>query len=438
MWNRRDVLAAEMPSSNGVASARALARLYAACVGEVDGVRLLSAETVEAARSVQAEGPDRVLMLPSRYGLGFMLPPMLAPACGARSFGHPGAGGCLAFADPDARLGFGYVTTRMKFDLTGDARTRGLVDAVYRALAHAPVVPYRREWGRGAPVIALHPLGLESSAFAGFGAALARRGLRTVAVDLPGFGRTPAPGGGLTPAVLAAPVIALARELETPPVLVGVSLGGRVALEAALRAPDAFRALVAVAPSLPWLRFRPLMELARLIRPGAAEWLPLERIWPALRWLAGAVETAPYLRDDEIARAGARLIYHFACPATRTSFVSAARELALDPAWGPDGLWTRLSALAVPAAFVWGERDRLVTPRFARRVADACPGAPQLLLPCVGHWWNGPHHRCLAEAVATLLERPLGDAGTTPASRACLLERAVPRARVLGEVGDEG
>jgi pimeloyl-ACP methyl ester carboxylesterase len=401
-------------------------------------VRLLSAETVDRARSVQAEGPDRVLLLPSRYGLGFMLPPMLAPGCGTRSFGHPGAGGSLAFADPDAGLAFGYVTTRMKFDLAGDPRARGLVDAVYRALAQAPAAPYRRAWGRGTPVIALHPLGLDSSAFAGFGAALARRGFRTIAVDLPGFGRTPAPRTPLTPAVLAAPVVALARELETPPVLLGVSLGGRVALEAALRAPEAFRALVAVAPYLPWLRFRPLVQLAWLASPAAAAWLPLERLWPALRWLAGVVETAPYLGDDELAQAGARLIYYLACPATRASFVSAAREMALDPASGPEGLWTRLPGLAVPTAFVWGERDRLVTPRFARRVARACPRAPQLLLPCVGHWWNGPHHRCLAEAVATLLERPLADAGAAPAASPCVADvpRAAPGAAAEARRGD--
>ena len=436
MWNRPDLLAAELPSSNGVASARALARLYAATIGEVDGVRLLSARTVEAARSVHAEGPDRVLVLPSRYALGFMLPPMLAQGCGPRSFGHPGAGGSLAFADPDARLAFGYVTTRMKFDLTGDARTRGLVDAVYRALAQAPAVPYRREWGRGAPVLALHPLGLESSAFAGVGAALARRGMRTIAVDLPGFGRTPAPAGRLTPGVLADPVIALARGLETPPVVVGVSLGGRVALEAALRAPDAFRAVVAVAPYLPWLRFRPLMQLAWLIDPAVVAWVPLERAWPALRWLAGVVETVPYLRDDELAQAGARLIYYFACPATRASFVSAAREMALDPAWGPESVWTRLPSLAVPAAFVWGERDRLVTPRFARRVAKACPGAGQVALACLGHWWNGPHHRCLAEAIATLVERPSEGSDASLAASPCAVDGARLARVTLGEAGD--
>ena len=134
MWNRPDVLAAEMPSSNGVGSARALARFYAALVGEVDGIRVLRPETVAAARAVHADGPDRVLLLPSRYGLGFMPQSMLAPAAGPETFGHPGAGGSLGFGDPSVRLGFGYVSTRMKFDPTGDERTQGLVASVYRSL----------------------------------------------------------------------------------------------------------------------------------------------------------------------------------------------------------------------------------------------------------------------------------------------------------------
>lgn len=58
----------------------------------------------------------------------------MMPGTGPRSFGHPGAGGSLGFADRDARLGFSYVTTRMKFEPTGDARTQALLAAVYRAL----------------------------------------------------------------------------------------------------------------------------------------------------------------------------------------------------------------------------------------------------------------------------------------------------------------
>ena len=214
-------------------------------------------------------------------------------------------------------------------------------------------------------MIALHPLGLDSSGFAGFGSALAARGLRTIAVDLPGFGRSPALETPPTPSALAAPVIELARTLAEPPVVLGISLGARVALEAALDAPEAFRSVIAIAPALPWLRFRSLLLGARLIGPEIADWLPLERAWPVLRWMAGLLESLPFLRDDELAQSAARLVYYFSCPATRASFLATARELALDPAFGPLGLWTRLPALAVPAAFVWGERDFLVSKRNA-------------------------------------------------------------------------
>jgi pimeloyl-ACP methyl ester carboxylesterase len=270
--------------------------------------------------------------------------------------------------------------------------------------------PFVREWGAGQPVIALAPLGLESSAFSAFGAALGARGFRTLAVDLPGFGRTPAPALPLTPAVLAAPVIELARSLDTPPIVLGISLGGRVALETALVAPGTVRAVVAIAPYLPWLRARLFLSAAGFLDPHIAEWLPLERFWPVLRWLARGLEVTPYLRDDALAQAGARLVYYLSCPATRVSFLSAARELALDPAHGAGGLWTRLAWLEVPVAFVWGERDRLVSLRFARAVARSCPYATQMLLPCVGHWLNGPHHRCLAVTIADLVPELLREA----------------------------
>jgi CubicO group peptidase (beta-lactamase class C family) len=134
MWNRDEILAAEMPSSNGVGTARALARLYAALIGELDGRRLLRAETVARATEVQSQGADLVLLLPTCFGLGFMLQPMMAPDGGPRCFGHTGAGGSTAFADPDAGFGFGYVTSQLQFDLTGDPRSRGLVRAVYASL----------------------------------------------------------------------------------------------------------------------------------------------------------------------------------------------------------------------------------------------------------------------------------------------------------------
>ena len=134
MWNTRAIHAAELPSSNGVADARSVARMYAATVGAVDGVRLLEAETVAAATEVQAEGPDKVIMYPMRYGLGFMLPPTLVPGAGPRAFGHAGAGGSLGFADPDHALGFGYVMNRMEMGMSVDERASSLATAVYSCL----------------------------------------------------------------------------------------------------------------------------------------------------------------------------------------------------------------------------------------------------------------------------------------------------------------
>lgn len=134
MWNRPEILAAEMPSSNGVGDARSLARFYAALAGEVDGVRLLGQRQLSLACEEQARGADAVIFHETCFGLGYALQPFLAPGAGLNSFGHPGAGGALAFADPDAELGFAYIMNEMRFDPEGDPRSARLVAAVYDSL----------------------------------------------------------------------------------------------------------------------------------------------------------------------------------------------------------------------------------------------------------------------------------------------------------------
>ena len=134
MWQRADVLSAEIPSSGGVGNANALARMYAACIGTVDGVRLLDDTTIAAAAVPHSVGRDVVLGKNTSFGLGYMVGESLPPQCGPGAFGHPGAGGSLAFADPGAGLGFGYVTNRMLPD-DRDPRAGNLVGATYRAAA---------------------------------------------------------------------------------------------------------------------------------------------------------------------------------------------------------------------------------------------------------------------------------------------------------------
>ncbi|MET9027107.1 serine hydrolase domain-containing protein [Nocardia sp. NPDC004168] len=128
-FNSPAVQAAELPASNGIGTARGLARLYAALVGEVEGTRLLTADTLAAASREQVAGTDHVLMLPGRYASGYMLPTAELPLGGAASFGHPGRGGSLAFADPERRLAFAYVTNHI-VEGALDLRARNLVDAL--------------------------------------------------------------------------------------------------------------------------------------------------------------------------------------------------------------------------------------------------------------------------------------------------------------------
>jgi CubicO group peptidase (beta-lactamase class C family) len=134
-WNRRELHAAELPSSNGIGDARSLARLYAAVLGGVDGgPPLLAPATVRRARRVEAEGLDAVLGVPARIGTGFELGDALGPGVGADAFGHTGAGGSVAWADPAAGVSFGYVCNRMHTRPGPDPRAAGLARAVYAVL----------------------------------------------------------------------------------------------------------------------------------------------------------------------------------------------------------------------------------------------------------------------------------------------------------------
>lgn len=136
IWNTRAVHAAEVPAAAGISDARSIARLYAACVGEVDGIRILTPERVAIASKQETEGPNTVLMnLDLQFGLGFIVPSSLVQLGGPRSFGHFGAGGSVGWADPDAELGFGYVMSRMDLGLAGDQRSSRLVEACYDAIA---------------------------------------------------------------------------------------------------------------------------------------------------------------------------------------------------------------------------------------------------------------------------------------------------------------
>ncbi len=141
-FNRQDLHAAELPAANGITNARSLARMYAGVVSVLDdgpAEPLLTATQIDAAREVQTQGSDACLMLfETTFGLGFFTSSPFAPYGSKGSFGHGGAGGSVGFADPENRVGFGYVMNKMEQNLSGDPRTLGLVRAAYDAIGVAP------------------------------------------------------------------------------------------------------------------------------------------------------------------------------------------------------------------------------------------------------------------------------------------------------------
>jgi CubicO group peptidase (beta-lactamase class C family) len=130
--------AAEMPAGNGIGTARALAKLYAALIGEVNGVRLIRPDTMERARvslTKDLRGPGDLAKLATadgpQFGLGFELPSKSKPMLGPGSFGHSGAGGRLGFAHPESGITVGYVCNAMLANATAiDPRWAGWTQAL--------------------------------------------------------------------------------------------------------------------------------------------------------------------------------------------------------------------------------------------------------------------------------------------------------------------
>jgi len=133
--NRPEVWRASLPSFGGIGNARSLARFYE---------RLAAGEFFrgpwrEALTHRGSNGPDLVLQHPTAFSAGFMMDPLDAAGAKLRStlgtsvraFGHPGAGGSLAFADPENRIGFAYVMNRMENGVLRETRPARLVRALY-------------------------------------------------------------------------------------------------------------------------------------------------------------------------------------------------------------------------------------------------------------------------------------------------------------------
>ena len=133
---RKDWRRAEIPAAGGHGNARSVALCHTptACEGTARGVTLLSDEGVARIFDVQYEGPDLILPLPLKMGMGFGLPGEMLPVPNPRTCFWGGWGGSLAIIDVDAQMSFSYVMNKMGEGTTGDLRGAGLLLAAYGAL----------------------------------------------------------------------------------------------------------------------------------------------------------------------------------------------------------------------------------------------------------------------------------------------------------------
>jgi CubicO group peptidase (beta-lactamase class C family) len=131
--NDRAWRAAEIPGGNGHSDARSLATIY----GDIAGAKskLLTAQGRDEAVRTRFRGLDRSFDMQTAFGAGFRIEDeMYGKRASPKTFGHSGWGGTTAFGDPDAKLGFAYVTNNMLGFDTLDPRRERLIEAAYDAL----------------------------------------------------------------------------------------------------------------------------------------------------------------------------------------------------------------------------------------------------------------------------------------------------------------
>lgn len=141
VYNRRDVRRAVIPAGGGIMSARGVARHYAALAegGTLDGVRVLSPERLQIATQMQTDAVDQVLGTPIRKALGWFLGAPLSPMSErSTAFGHPGAGGSTAFADPEYRFAAGITKNLLKNHADPTQATALLIGNEVRAALGIP------------------------------------------------------------------------------------------------------------------------------------------------------------------------------------------------------------------------------------------------------------------------------------------------------------
>jgi len=255
------------------------------------------------------------------------------------------------------------------------------------------------------PVLLLHGLGATNASMLPLLADLARDH-RVIAPDFPGFGASAAPRWAYRPRDLAQWLRAFQHDVGAEPAaIVGNSLGGRVAIELAMQAPDAVSRMVLLCPSPAFRRLRQFVPLVKLLPPDAV----VTRIPIGHRAIVLGIRSM-FSRPDRLSRQwyDAAADEHQRVMRSyrhRRAFFAALRQIYLEEAFGDNGFWDRLPTMKTPALFVWGDHDRLVPASFERHVVAAIPQAQSLVMPDCGHVPQFEHPERTAEITRAYLDR---------------------------------
>jgi pimeloyl-ACP methyl ester carboxylesterase len=239
--------------------------------------------------------------------------------------------------------------------------------------------------GSGPDVLLLHGLGGTRASLFDIAAALSRR-YTVHAPDLPGFGSSSKPAlGSYNARWFSDIILGLMDELDVERAhVVGNSMGGRIAIEMGLQAPERVGALGLLCPAVAWIR-RGLHPVVRLLRPEFGllphqfrRSMVASQFWSIFYNRDSIDPAVGDLMVDEFRR-----IYHSA--GARFAFLASARNIYLEAPFGSSGFYPRLANLRPPAMFIWGGHDSLVPAKFSRHVREWLPSAEQITIDDCGH-----------------------------------------------------
>ncbi|MDP8956633.1 MAG: alpha/beta fold hydrolase [Actinomycetota bacterium] len=236
--------------------------------------------------------------------------------------------------------------------------------------------------GEGTPVVLLHGLGGSKVTWLPIVAPLSKA-YRVIVPDLPGHGESAKPRVDYSARFYARVVRHLLDALGIEQaVLLGNSMGGRIALELGLRSPGRVVASVLLSPSAPGLRWRYLMGFTRVFptEVGGIPF-PLRERWMEL-FLRRLFADPDRLSSDAYSAAASEFIRVYRDPAARMAFFSSLRHVLIE---SPEPFFQSLRRIKQPTLVLLGSSDRIVPTRVGVRVAEHLPHSRLVIMPNVGH-----------------------------------------------------